>query len=355
MKTNRIQKAQEATAASPSYGEATVGESQDQDLRAYAPAGAAMVPIASPATTKPQIMEIAEPLPEGGPYFDEEDMDMNKDVHGDFSNDSETGYEEGVQMNEAEKEDFEDEYAEAADQEQDEASDSGEGQEGGEVAVPVKEIVQNINHIAFRVVEHGKLEIGNYVLSVVFNDEIDDVLSKNPNKKESLRAICDDPELRVDRRRLGNWVRAAALKRDLEANGVDCSSMMTTQLVALLGVKDQSKRRELAAEVNSEKLPVRKIREKAQLLNHNGNSKNAAKVLRRKIGNPLSLLADEEAIALLKDEHRLAEEIPYKDRTEIITAIDLVAKRIEQSKTFLEEVRDNLFLIDMERIQRRTS
>jgi len=119
-------------------------------------------------------------------------------------------------------------------------------------------------------------------------------------------------------------------------------------------VKDKDKRRELANEVNSKGLSMRKILDRADELNGNGNSISVAKVLRKKIGNPLSLLEDKDLIALLKDEHRLADEITYKDRTEIITAIDEVANQMEKSKTFLDEVRDNLFLVDMERLRRRT-
>ena len=77
--------------------------------------------------------------------------------------------------------------------------------------------------------------------------------------------------------------------------------------------------------------------------------------MRKKIEDPLRLLEDKDTVSLLKDGQRLAEEITYKDRTEIITAIDVVAKQIEQSKSFLDEVRDNLFLVDMERLRSRQS
>jgi hypothetical protein len=131
--------------------------------------------------------------------------------------------------------------------------------------------------------------------------------------------------------------------------------MMTSQLVALLRVKDETKRRELAGEVNNAGLSVRKILERADELNRNGNSVNAAKTLRRKINDPLSLLSDKETVALLEDQTRLAKEIPYKDRIEMVTAIDEVADRIEVSKDFLGKVRDNLVLIDMQRLQRPTA
>ena len=301
---------------------------------------------------------------EGSQYFTHEDIEMNEDIHGIYTEDLEADYdgegeydnydEETEDADEYEDSDHEDEeFEDSTDQEQEETMSSSEYE--GAITPSVKDIVHNINHIAFGHVERGKLEIGGYVLRVVFNDNIEDVLSKNPNKKESLRQICDDEELRVDRRRLSNWIRAAAYKRDLEAHGVDCSKMLTSQLVALLRVKDEDKRRELAGTVSTEKLSVRNILDEADLLNQNGNPKDAARILRKKIENPLSLLKDTDAVALLRDEHRLAEEIPYKDRTEIITRIDELAEQIEESKTFLDEIRDNLFLVDMERLRNRKS
>ncbi|MFC1833639.1 hypothetical protein ACFL2Q_02750 [Thermodesulfobacteriota bacterium] len=293
------------------------------------------------------------PNTEESDFFTDADYEMNEDPEGFFSEDSEPDQDEKAGEEFNEDVDDEEHYEESSEGEQEEASDSAE--EGPDITPSVKTIVRNINDIAFKHVEHGKLAIGEYVLNVVFNDKIEDVLSKNPNKKESLRQICEDDELRVDRRRLSNWVRAAALKRDLEANEIDCSEIMTSQLVAVLRVKDQEKRRELAAEVVPKKLSVRQILEKANTLNQAASPNNLGKTVRKKIEEPLKLLKDKDTVALLQDEHRLADEINYKDRTEIITVIDEVAKQIEQSKTFLDEVRDNLFLIDMERVRNRKS
>jgi hypothetical protein len=344
MKTNKIQNNQEAGAAQTARIEAS--SPQADDSRAYAPAGAAMASSAS-APVESQPTESMKPRPKSGAFVDAEDMEMNRRLYGSSSTESQHDYEEEMDSDEEEEE-----YLEEDERGLEEASESGQAEKNGELEVSVKEIVRNINRIARGTVERGKMEIGEYVLQVVFKDKIDEVLSKSPYKTESLRQICDDPELRVDRRRLGNWVRAAALYRDLETNSVDCSAMMTSQLVALLTVKDQNKRRELASEVNNKGLSVRKILERADELNRNGNSLNAAKALRRKFNDPLSLLSDKEAVALLEDQDRLAKEIAYKDRIEMVTVIDEVADRIEVSKDFLGKVRDNLVLIDMQRLQR---
>src|SRR5208283_1817175 len=73
-------------------------------------------------------------------------------------------------------------------------------------------IVHQINEIARQTVEEGQLKIGALILQRIFNNDVDKVVEKNPNKDKSLRAICLHPELAVDRRRLSTWVQAAALK-----------------------------------------------------------------------------------------------------------------------------------------------
>lgn len=281
-------------------------------------------------------------------YFSEADIKRNRKMLSTSSTSPEDAYED-----DAEVDDEDDDETEEADQE--DALLQIEDEQGVEPVLPVKEIVRTINHMALEVVEQGKLAIGTYVLEAVFNDRIEEVLSRNPYKTESMRKICDDPELRVDRRRMGSWVRAAALSRDLEAHDVDCSAIMTSQLVALLRVKDEGKRRELAQEVANQGLTVRSILMRAEELNWSGTSLNAAKVLRRKINDPLNLISDKDAMALLQDEERLAREISYKDRIEMVSVIDEVAGRIESSKGLLEKVRSNLVHIEIERLQRQNA
>lgn len=370
MKTTRVQTVQESRAAKTPRNEIVnaarnehMSEAEFETVRAYAPAGAAMAPIASPALDNPGHAR-TEYLPGEGTFLDESDIEMNRHMHGtsvalektDDEDDTDMDHVENVASYEEEnEEDDDEEYADPDADEQAGTSAYDDGEQSVEPAVSVKDIVRNINRIAVDTFECGKREIGQYVFTVVFKGNIDDVLSRNPYKTDSMRRISEDPELRVDRRRLSNWVRAAALHKDLEANNIDCSQITTYQFVALLRVKDTDKRRELAKQVIDERLSVRQISERADKLDQSGKPKSIAKLLQHKIEDPLSLLKDNDAIALLKDEHRLAKEIPFNERAELVTTIYQIGKEIAKSQTFLDEVRGNLFAIDIKRLRRRTT
>ena len=126
-------------------------------------------------------------------------------------------------------------------------------------ATDVKAVVRQINEIAIETVEKGVMEIGEFVLREVFHDKLEDVLSHSPYKSASLTQISADPELMVDRRRLGTYVKAAALKQELQAKDVDCSNLKFSQLAALLKMSDVEKRLELATEANRDGLSARAI------------------------------------------------------------------------------------------------
>ncbi len=107
-------------------------------------------------------------------------------------------------------------------------------------------IVHQINEIARQTVEEGQLKIGAFILQQVFDNDVDKVVEKNPNKDKSLRAICDHPDLAVDRRRLSTWVQAAALKALLIEHKFDPAPFTLSHLTALLVVKKREPRFQLA-------------------------------------------------------------------------------------------------------------
>jgi hypothetical protein len=216
-----------------------------------------------------------------------------------------------------------------------------------ELAVPVKVVVQEINKIAVETVEQGAMKIGAYVLAAVFNDDLAAVLSVNPYKSSSLEEICKDPELMVDRRRLGAWVRAAALRKELQEKDVDCSNLTCSQFVALLRLRDQEKRQNLAIEANSDGLSMRQILARIEeMKNHNGSNGKQRK-LQKKIEDPLRLLSDEDTKALLSDQDRLARELETRERLDLVTVIDKIGAQMDESRRFLRQVKSNLVRIEL--------
>jgi hypothetical protein len=222
-----------------------------------------------------------------------------------------------------------------------------EAAETSELAVSVKDVVQKINEIAVKTVERGIMEIGEYVLSEVFQDNLEDVLSRSPYKSASLRQICDDPELMVDRRRLGTYVRAAAMKKELEGKEVDCSNLRFSQLVALLKIRDENKRLELATEANNNGLSVRAIMERIEATKRKKPSNGKAQELLRKMEDPLGLLDDEESRQLLNDPQRLKDDLEAQDRWAMVKVIDEAARKLEESVSLFKDARLHLVRIEL--------
>ncbi len=239
----------------------------------------------------------------------------------------------------------EDEYYD--DEEEDEEWSEDEAAEGNEPTVSVKEVVQKINEIAIKTVEQGAMEIGAYVLTAVFNDDLGAVLSVNPYKSASLEQICKDPDLMVDRRRLGTWVRAAALRKDLQEKELECSNLTCTHFLALLRLRDQEKRQNLAIEANRDRLTVRQILTRIEEMKKPNDSSKKRKEIFKKIEEPLKLLSDKDTKELLSDQERLAREFETRERLDLVTVIDRIGAQMDETRKFLKQVKNKLVRIEL--------
>ena len=103
------------------------------------------------------------------------------------------------------------------------------------------------------------MDIGNLVLKKVFQGSLDKATSRNPYKSKSMIQIIADENLRVDRRRLGEWVRAAFVRKELMAKKVDCSNLSYSHFAALLKVDDEKNRKKLAAAANKAQWTARML------------------------------------------------------------------------------------------------
>jgi len=218
-------------------------------------------------------------------------------------------------------------------------------------AISTKEIVRGINEIARRTVEMGKMEIGQYVLDQVFGGNLQTVLTKNPTKSKSMRSICDDPELLVDHRRLGSWVRAAALRSDLKNGGLDISKFNFTHFLALLRLGKKERRLDLARRIAEENLSVRQTLDevnngKKKSLNNALNNSKGSQILKR-LAEPLSLLEDQDEMAFLSDTERLEKDLDSESRLRIIKELDVRSKKIIECSEFLAKTKNSLVAIEM--------
>jgi hypothetical protein len=222
--------------------------------------------------------------------------------------------------------------------------------EAPETFVDIKSVVRGINKRAVRI-EEASMEIGDYVLEEVFQGSLDEALSRNPYKSRSLRQVADDPELIVDRRRLATSVRAAAFRRDLRGNQVECSSLTYSQWAALLKETDDKKRRDLAAEANRERWTVRQITERINATKQGQDSAGKTKDLLRKMEQPLALLKDQDALGLLSDPKKLEEQLKSADRLQMARVIDEVVEKLTQSSEILRKARKSIARIELGVVQ----
>ena len=213
-----------------------------------------------------------------------------------------------------------------------------------------EDIVRAINDIARRTVETGKLKIGQFVFEKVFKGDIKEVLSKNPNKSTSLRAICDDKELMVDHRKLGSWVKAAALKADLKLKEVDISEFYLSHFLAILRIGNAEKRLEMAQKAATENLSGRDIVGEIEATRQKNSPPTKGEILLKKVDDPFSLFADEEYKDFLSNKARLETELDSEGRLRMIKAIGARLGKISEVNAFLETSKKNLVAIEMENL-----
>jgi len=212
--------------------------------------------------------------------------------------------------------------------------------------VDVNKVVSDINDIAIRTVERGAMEIGEYLLDAVFQGSLDKAHSKNPYKSESLQQVCAHQDLRVNRRTLGGWVRGANLKRTLMSKEVDCSSLTLSHFVALLQVKDEATRDDLAAKANEGEWSVRKLEDEVLVTRKLTVPDYIVKELLRIVENPLDF-EDEKATEMLSNKQVLSENLKSADRLGMVRGIDITVPRIEMFLDLLKTTKKSLVRIEL--------
>ena len=208
-------------------------------------------------------------------------------------------------------------------------------------------VVAEVNRLAIKTLERGAMEIGEYVLDAIFKGSLDEALSRNPYKHQTLQEVGDDPNLLIGRRRLGEWVRAANLRRVLIADQVPCSTLTYSHFAALLRVTDEDRRRELAREANEKHWSVRNLNDKVDEGKPASASNGKARELMRKVGHPLELLEDSETLGLLEDREALEQQLKSADRLHIAKIIDDVVAKMSSSTDLLRRARRNIASIEL--------
>jgi len=221
------------------------------------------------------------------------------------------------------------------------------GTEAAKTLTPqqVKKVVSDINKLARETVERGMLAIGLLVLEAVFQGILEAAFSRNPYKSKSLQLVCKEQGLMVDRRRLGEWVRAAALSKELIAKKVDCSNLCYSHFATLLQVEDEKERNKLAAKANKGQWSARKLAEEIGKMNPANVSDGKSKGLLKLLGNPEALMKDKEAQKILESPEDL-EKLSFDIRLHIAKRADEMVKWMVGSTNLLKLAKKNIALIE---------
>ena len=193
---------------------------------------------------------------------------------------------------------------------------------GQRPTVSTLEIVGNINDMNREKVESAKLAIGDYILTEVFDGDFSEVLSQNPRKKVSFEEICTHSDLEVQEATLSRWVKAAAFKRECEAESVDVSGLTLSHLTELSRIKDSNQRQVMLQSVLRDHLSIRETKglvnsyvqatRQSTPVDLSGNI-TLRKLLDR-LGNGKDLAADQDLVNVLSDKNILSSHLDEHER-----------------------------------------
>ncbi len=141
-----------------------------------------------------------------------------------------------------------------------------------------------------RNVDNGKIEIGTYLLDKMFNGNIEEAMSTNPQKHKTFSKIIARTDLLVEPKTLGSWVSAAAVMRDFANQAIKLPSLTTYHYVELAAVRDEKKRIEFAKQAELERLTVKDLRE--AIRKGNGKSKTEAQKFKDEMDKGLRQYAE---------------------------------------------------------------
>jgi hypothetical protein len=111
------------------------------------------------------------------------------------------------------------------------------------------------------------IEVGNYILKEIFNDDIEEARSKNPHKDKSYRKLQDHPDLKIHYSHLNQMVGVAIQERyflkNLAKENFE-NHLTYSHRIELLKVKESKNKIDLVNECVENKYSVRELREKVK-------------------------------------------------------------------------------------------
>ena len=221
----------------------------------------------------------------------------------------------------------------------------------------IQQTVGKINSMYRKNVDNGKLEIGGYLLDEVFGGQIEEAISTNPYKSATFSRIAQDPDLVVEPKTLGSWVRAAAVDRDFTQRGFEFPHLTTYHYVELGKVKDHDRRAEIAQQANDEELPVKALRKR--ISEENGTGQNGSERIKQEVAKTIrdfaGLSVSEGFLEFVGDMTAIKGEYSPGKALDLIPEVYASLENVQATAQLLETLANNLDEIVNETRERRSA
>ncbi|NOY69118.1 MAG: hypothetical protein GXP53_06450 [Deltaproteobacteria bacterium] len=123
----------------------------------------------------------------------------------------------------------------------------------------LKDAVRFINQTVKGMYLNAALRIGDYLLTVFFNNDLKRAVSNYAFKSASLSSLCRRTEISLDRRDLAYMVKIAAQERFIKQIDLDTSDLNYTHRKYLTRLPNDGTKMELIEECVKEEMPTRDL------------------------------------------------------------------------------------------------
>lgn len=218
----------------------------------------------------------------------------------------------------------------------------------------IKEAVKYINEKANQALYMGSVNIGSYILTHFYGDNIDLARSRNPVKPLSYRLLCEHPDLAIRPETLGVMLRVAAQEAFFLASKVKTQGLSYSHRAELVKILDDDVRVMLVHRVLEESLSVRQL---AELVTQErkgivSEDKPLGTYLERMINSSEKLFEDPRREALINDETRRKEQLKSlkgKTRRRLLEKVDDVMEKTKEWVKLYEGLKRDLEEIEEEK------
>jgi hypothetical protein len=207
----------------------------------------------------------------------------------------------------------------------------------------IDETVKKISSMYRKNVDNGKIGIGEYLLDEVFKGNAEEAMSTNPQKNQTFAKIAEKLDQLVEPKTLGSWVRAAAAMRDLKKR-VNLPSLTTYHYVELATVRDKEERVRIARQAELESWSVKTLRD--EIRKSKGREKSEVENLKadmeKGIRQYIDLSVEDQLKDFVSDIESVKEAYPPDKAMKLLPEVKKCLATVKAQETLFTEFHGSL-------------